>query len=52
MTVPVYLLRRYRPEQVAHVQAQMQQIKGLTFKLKPVDGATLSQLSTGPEPPA
>jgi peptide/nickel transport system substrate-binding protein len=35
-------------EQVAQlIQAQMQQIKGLTFKLKPVDGATLSQLSTG-----
>jgi len=34
-------------EQVAQlIQAQMQQIKGLTFKLKPVDGATVAQTST------
>jgi len=34
-------------EQVAQlIQAQMQQIKGLTFKLNPVDGPTLSTAST------
>ncbi|GGM02678.1 peptide-binding protein [Dactylosporangium sucinum] len=34
-------------EQVAQlIQSQMQQIKGLTFKLNAVDGATLSSLST------
>ncbi|WP_173152668.1 ABC transporter substrate-binding protein [Phytohabitans suffuscus] len=34
-------------EQVAQlIQSQMQQINGLTFKLNPVDGATLSQASS------